>query len=73
MVTAHTKIFISNKSQIVKLPKAVEFPKSVREIDIVTVDSKRITPPAGESWDEWVDAPGVSDDFMSVREQPTDV
>ena len=73
MVTARTKIIVKNKSQVVKLPEAVEFPKSVREVDIVAVGSKRIITPAGKSWDEWFDAPGVSDDFMSAREQPTDM
>ena len=72
MLTARTKILMSNKSQVVRLPKTVEFPKSVREVDIVAIGSKRIITPAGKSWDEWFDAPGVSDDFMSVREQPTD-
>ncbi len=72
MATTRTKILVNNKSQVVRLPKAVEFPASVREVDIVAVGSKRIITPAGKSWDEWFDAPGVSDDFMSAREQPTD-
>ncbi len=72
MPTAHTKIFRSNKSQAVRLPKAVELPESVREVDIVAIGSKRIITPAGESWDEWFDGPGVSEDFMSIREQPQD-
>ena len=72
MATAHTKIFMSNRSQAVRLPKAVELPQSVREVDIVAIGSKRIITPAGKVWDEWFDAPGVSDDFMSAREQPAD-
>ena len=72
MATAHTKVFMSNKSQAVRLPKAVELPESVREVDIVAIGSKRVITPAGESWDEWFNGPGVSDDFMSVREQPAD-
>lgn len=73
MATAHTKVFMSNKSQAVRLPKAVELPESVREVDIVAIGSKRVITPAGESWDEWFNGPGVSDDFMSVREQPAEV
>ena len=72
MATAHTKIFMSNKSQAVRLPKAVELPQSVREVDIVAIGLTRIITPAGKVWDEWFDAPGVSDDFMSTREQPMD-
>ena len=72
MTTVRTEVFISNKSQAVRLPKAVELPESVREVDIVAIGSKRIITPAGESWDEWFNGPGVSDDFMSAREQPAD-
>lgn len=73
MTTAHTRVFTSNKSQAVRLPKAVQLPASVREVEIVAVSLKRIITPAGKAWDEWFDAPGVSDDFMSTREQPAEV
>ena len=73
MTTAHTRVFTSNKSQAVRLPKAVQLPASVREVEIVAVGLKRIITPAGKAWDEWFDAPGVSDDFMSTREQPAEV
>ncbi len=33
MATAHTKFFMINKSQGVRLPKVVELPESVREVD----------------------------------------
>ena len=72
MTTARTEILFNNKSQAVRLPKAVELPESVREVDIVSIGSERIITPAGESWDEWFNGPGVSDDFMSAREQPGD-
>lgn len=72
MATAHTKVFKSNKSQAVRLPKAVELPESVREVDIVAIGSKRIITPAGNIWDDWFDSPGASDDFMSERKQPAD-
>lgn len=72
MTAATTKIFKSNKSQAVRLPKAVELPESVKEVRIVAVGNKRIITPASESWDEWFDSPQVSDDFMNEREQPVD-
>ncbi len=72
MPIAHTKIFMSNKSQAVRLPKSVELPESLREVDIVAIGLKRIITPAGKSWDEWFDEPGVSEDFLSSREQPMD-
>jgi antitoxin VapB len=72
MATVHTKVFKSNQSQAVRLPKAVALPANIREVDIVAIGNTRIITPAGRSWDEWFDGPGVTDDFMAVREQPAD-
>ena len=72
MATAHTKIFKSNRSQAVRLPKDVALPESVVEVDIVAIGNKRIITPAGGSWDDWFDGPVVSSDFMPAREQPAD-
>lgn len=67
-----TKVFKSNRSQAVRLPKAVAFPESVKEVEITAVGNRRIITPAGQSWDDWFDAPGVSSDFMTDRQQPED-
>jgi len=72
MSITQTKIFKSNKSQAVRLPKAVAMPDSVSVVDIVAIGDTRIVTPAGESWDIWFDGPGVSDDFMELRDQPAD-
>ena len=72
MTHIRTTIFKSNRSQAVRLPKAVALPESIKQVDIVAVGNKRIVTPAGLSWDEWFDAPGVSDDFMTLRKQPQD-
>ena len=72
MSTAHTKVFMSNKSQAVRLPKAVALPDHLLEVDIIAIGNKRIITPSGESWDDWFDGPGVTDDFMLSREQPSD-
>ncbi len=72
MCSVRTKLFKSNKSQAVRLPKAVSFPDSVKQVEIITIGNKRIIMPAGKSWDEWFDAPGVSGDFMTERNQPAD-
>ena len=65
-----TKIFKSNKSQAVRLPKAVAFPEAVEEVEVVVEGSKRIISPAGTSWDDWFDNGGVTPDFMTERSQP---
>ncbi|MBS0589345.1 MAG: antitoxin [Proteobacteria bacterium] len=64
-------VFQSNRSQAVRLPKAVALPEGVRRVDVVALGRMRILTPAGEAWDAWFDGPGVSADFMRVREQPT--
>ena len=68
MVT--TKVFLSNKSQAVRLPKAVAFPTDVSEVSITSVGNSRVISPKNESWDIWFDSEGVTDDFMENRMQP---
>lgn len=72
MSIAHTTVFNCNKTQAVRLPKAVALPDSITKVDVVAVGNTRIITPAGESWDQWFEGPGVSDDFMLSREQPAD-
>ena len=69
---SRTRVFKSNKSQAVRLPKPVALPDAIIDVEIVAVGNKRIITPAGRSWDDWFDGPGVSSDFMTTREQPTD-
>ena len=67
-----TKILKNNRSQILRLPKNVAFPESVKEVEITAIGNKRIIAPVDQSWDEWFDAQGVSSDFMTNRCQPED-
>ena len=67
-----TTVFKSNRSQAVRLPKAVALPEDVKHVDIVAVGRMRIITPAGESWDSWFDGESVSADFMELREQPNE-
>jgi antitoxin VapB len=59
MTRVNTKMFKSNKTQAVRLPKAVAFDESVIEVEIVVVGNSRIISPAGDSWDQWFDGPGI--------------
>ncbi len=72
MPYVRTRIFKNNKSQAVRLPKAIAFPESIRDVEITVIGNKRVITPAGQSWDDWFDAPGVSSDFMEDRQQPED-
>jgi antitoxin VapB len=67
-----TTVFKSNRSQAVRLPKAVALPENVKRVEIIAVGHTRIITPAGESWDSWFDGPGVTADFMAEREQPAE-
>ena len=65
-------VFKSNRSQAVRLPKAVALPDDVKRVDVVAVGRTRIISPAGETRNSWFDGDGVSADFMTEREQPAD-
>jgi antitoxin VapB len=72
MASVKTRIFKSNRSQAVRLPVEVAYPESVKDVEITAIGNKRLIVPAGQSWDEWFAAPGVSGDFMTERRQPED-
>jgi len=67
-----TKLFKSNRSQAVRLPKEVAFSESIKDVEIIAIGNRRIISPSGQSWDEWFDGPGASIDFMESRKQPED-
>ena len=64
---ARTSLFLSNRSQAVRLPKAVAFAEDVREVVIVPDGPRRIIAPAEAAWDDFFDAPGVD---IGERVQP---
>jgi len=72
MAIVHTKLFLSNRSQAVRLGKGVAMPDTVTEVDIIADGNKRIIVPSGESWDVWFDGPTVTEDFMQTRDQPNE-
>jgi antitoxin VapB len=64
-------IFTTNRSQAVRLPKAVAFPGDVHQVDILKIGRSRVIVPVGKRWDDlFVNGPRVSEDFLSDREQP---
>jgi antitoxin VapB len=68
---ARSTLFKSNRSQAVRLPKAVAFPDGVHEVEIIKVGHTRIITPLGRRWEDFfVDGPSVSDDFMAERDDP---
>lgn len=72
MAVEQGAVFQSNRSQAVRLPKAVALPDDVRRVDVVAIGRARILTPVGEAWNTWFDGPVVSADFMAEREQPAE-
>jgi antitoxin VapB len=67
-----TTLFMSNRSQAVRLPKAVAMPSDVKRVNVVAIGRTRIITPADETWDSWFDGESVTADFMADREQPAE-
>ena len=64
-------VFTSNRSQAVRLPKAVAFPEGVHEVEIIKIGNSRIITPAGKQWEDFFkNGPRASEDFMEERIQP---
>jgi antitoxin VapB len=64
---AHTTLFLSNRSQAVRLPKAVAFADSVREVTILKEGNRRVILPKGTVWDDYFEQPGAD---LDERAQP---
>jgi antitoxin VapB len=62
-----TKLFRSNRSQAVRLPKNLAFPDSVKEVSIVQEGMRRVIVPANAVWDDFFDSPGID---LPARDQP---
>ena len=63
-------VFTRNRSQTVRLPKAVAFPDDVHQVDILKIGRSRVIMPQGKRWDDLFQAgPRPSQDFMTERQQ----
>ncbi len=69
-----TKLFLSNRSQAVRIPAHLRLPDSVQAVEVRACGQERIISPVGQRWDSFFyDDPRVPDDFMAERssqEQP---
>jgi antitoxin VapB len=63
-----TKLFLSNRSQAVRIPADLRLPDSVKEVEVRACGQERIIAPVGRSWDSFfMNGPAVSDDFLAER------
>jgi AbrB family looped-hinge helix DNA binding protein len=56
-------------SDVTELKRMISTPEKYVSIEDMNNAGFK-TCPADQSWDDWFDAPGVSDDFMEERKQP---
>ena len=66
-MAARTTLFLSNRSQAVRFPKAVAFEAGVHEVTILRDGPRRIIMPSDAVWDDFFDEPGVD---LGERTQP---
>jgi antitoxin VapB len=62
-----TKLFRSNRSQAVRLPKDVAFPANVKEVTVLRDGARRVIVPTNAIWNDFFDAPGAD---IGERNQP---
>lgn len=69
-----TKLFLSNRSQAVRIPAQLRLPESVKDVEVRACGQERIISPVGQRWDTFFQqSPAVPDDFLVERasqEQP---
>jgi antitoxin VapB len=63
-------VFSNNKTQAVRLPKAVALPESVKRVEIIKQGRGRLIVPEGNTWDAFFDSLPASEDFLADRDQP---
>jgi antitoxin VapB len=67
---AKGSVFLNNRTQAVRLPKAVALPDGVKEVSIRVVGASRVITPVGQDWDSWFEhGPAAEADFLQDRDQ----
>ena len=62
-------VFMTNRSQAVRLPAEVRFSEEIKKLSVRVLGSDRILSPLNQSWDDFfLNDQAVSDDFMNERE-----
>jgi antitoxin VapB len=67
-----TRLFESNKTQAVRLPKEVAFPPDVKEVEIMRMGRSVIISPVGDRWTDFFDKLPACPDFERPAQPPLD-
>ena len=63
-------VFKTNKTQAVRIPKAMAFPDHVKQVNIIPHGNGLLIVPISKSWDEFFNGPRIDEDFLIDRNQP---
>jgi len=66
---AKSSLFMSGRSQAVRIPAAMRFPEGTREVILQRAGQSLIISPAGSSWDSFFALEKLDEDFMPKRNQ----
>ena len=59
MSTVTTTLFLSNRSQALRLPRDVAFPEGVKAVRVIRDGPRRLVTPADAAWDDFFDDGGI--------------
>ena len=62
-------VFMTNRTQAIRLPKSMRLPDGVTSVGIVRRGRALIIVPSNESWAEWFEGETVSGHLLTEREQ----
>ena len=68
---SRSTVFKNNKTQAIRVPKALAFPDDVKEVDIRREGEGLVVIPIRKrGWAEFFALPRIDEDFMNDRQQP---
>ncbi|MBD2814549.1 AbrB/MazE/SpoVT family DNA-binding domain-containing protein [Xenorhabdus sp. Flor] len=63
-----SKVFMSNRTQNVRLPADMRFPDDVKDVIVRVKGKERIITPVQNTWDSFFSSEqSVTDDYLSIR------
>lgn len=66
-------VFITNRTQAVRLPADMRFPDNIKKVTVRSVGKERIIAPLESTWDSFFySEQSVTDDFMPDRAEQTE-
>ena len=66
-------VFKTNKTQAVRLPKALAFPDHVKKVNITQQGKGLLIEPIQSSWEEFMSSAGIGDDFERPPQPPMQI